>query len=161
MSHTTTQPPDPMTPTIPVGAILPFIGNSFNIPNGWLLCNEAGIKSAQKTGYQEITVPNLDGVTLIGQGSTYSLNQQGGEATHTLSVDEMPSHDHKYTYNNMNTGDSTLYPAGKTCGSHNNGNLPFTTSTVGGGNPHNNMQPYYVVYYIMYIGIATSAGLCS
>ena len=31
---------------------------------------------------------------LLSDGDTYSIGSTGGEATHTLTIDEMPSHDH-------------------------------------------------------------------
>ena len=33
---------------------------------------------------------------LLGAGDTYAAGSQGGEATHTLTIDEMPAHSHVY-----------------------------------------------------------------
>ena len=33
---------------------------------------------------------------LLAAGTTYSAGSTGGEATHTLTVDEIPSHSHSY-----------------------------------------------------------------
>ena len=35
-----------------------------------------------------------EGVTLLSAGDTYAVGSEGGEAQHTLTVEEMPSHSH-------------------------------------------------------------------
>lgn len=78
---------------------------------------------------------------LLSAGDTYTAGSTGGEATHTLTVDEMPSHSHKW-YSSGSTGtvaNSTRYQgSGK--------NLVFNTDPAGGGLAHNNMPPYLTVY---------------
>ena len=34
---------------------------------------------------------------VLAAGDSYSVNSTGGEKTHTLTIDEMPSHDHSFT----------------------------------------------------------------
>lgn len=94
---------------------------------------------------------------LLGAGSSYTAGVTGGAATHTLSIGEMPTHAHtQYTDNgaggrytmvcNVGGGESTYgaYPS--------NSIINYTTapavvtSTNGGGQAHNNMPPYLVVY---------------
>lgn len=79
---------------------------------------------------------------LLGAGDTYTSGNTGGEATHTLTADEIPAHTHEYSYRNamaihmLQTGSGFSLQDPQT----NN------TSSVGGGQAHNNMPPYVVVY---------------
>lgn len=88
---------------------------------------------------------------LLGAGDTYSAGTTGGEAEHTLTIDEMPSHSHKQQgstttgtgdikvqmiyNNNINTADT-----GNKLGSD------YGTQETGNDQPHNNMPPYLAVY---------------
>lgn len=82
---------------------------------------------------------------LAADDSTYKIGSTGGEATHKLTINEMPSHTHRvYGYYNM-TPQGGNYVAGgvvSTVPQH-YGNYPEKT---GGDKPHNNMPPYLVVY---------------
>ena len=72
-----------------------------------------------------------------------TLGETGGEKTHTLTIAEMPSHSHlMWTLNQQigTGGDASLkgtYNFVKDTG----------TGNAGGGNAHNNLQPYIVVYF--------------
>lgn len=85
---------------------------------------------------------------LLGAGSTYTNGSTGGEASHTLTVNEMPSHSHGQ-YVTVSSGgslsancDYDSYASGKARKSAQN----VSTDPTGGGNSHNNMPPYLVVY---------------
>lgn len=78
---------------------------------------------------------------LLSAGSTYTAGDTGGEATHTLTVDEIPSHTHTYFEIDINAGQGRQANWG-------NDIYGRTTNTgsTGGGQAHNNMPPYLVVY---------------
>lgn len=83
---------------------------------------------------------------LLAAGSQYSAGETGGEAEHSLTIEEMPSHNHKNTYPATSTtvgaGEATGYmwnTAGDDWG------IQSDTET-GGGKAHNNMPPYLAVY---------------
>lgn len=85
---------------------------------------------------------------LLGAGSTYTNGSTGGEASHTLTENEMPSHSHGQ-YVTVSSGgslsancDYDSYASGKARKSAQN----VSTDPTGGGNSHNNMPPYLVVY---------------
>ena len=99
---------------------------------------------------------------LLACGDTYSNGATGGEATHTLTTDEMPSHSHKHNPNDNTTIIGTFQSGVAIRGryaSGTSGNYTFnsssqshliwgttSTDTTGSGNAHNNMPPYLTVY---------------
>lgn len=80
---------------------------------------------------------------LLGAGDTYSNGATGGEATHTLTVDEMPSHNHgiKLAGGSQSGGSGFV---NWTTGTYQD--YQYTINNTGGGQAHNNMPPYLVVY---------------
>lgn len=71
------------------------------------------------------------------------VNKEIGESTHTLTVNEMPSHSHKpYVYNSQSDG---KYVASSN-GTNSVGYSNVSTSNSGGGQAHNNIQKSIVVY---------------
>lgn len=84
---------------------------------------------------------------VLAAGGSYAVGATGGEATHTLSYNEMPAHNHtQYVTANENSGgtatrqdwnrDTTGLTLYEQC----------STGMAGGGLPHNNMPPYIAAY---------------
>jgi microcystin-dependent protein len=173
---------------MPAGAILQYVGAE--APTGFLLCQGqalsrttyAGLFSALGgesspyglgDGTTTFNVPNLQGRIPVGRDSTQSefdaLGEIGGTKTHTLTVAEMPSHQHESPFPSNPGGDSggnfqeifgsgrTASQTGQTSEIYNNdvnsgaeGNeLHPLVSATGGGQAHNNLQPYIVLNYIV------------
>lgn len=81
---------------------------------------------------------------LLGAGSGYQAGSVGGEAYHTLTIDEMPRHNHEI--DNLNaSGNSTPYMTVQAQDKKGYGGN-VQTMFAGGSQPHNNMPPYLVVY---------------
>ncbi len=100
---------------------------------------------------------------LLGAGDTYTAGATGGEATHALTQNEMPSHTHTgktrrigkvATTSGLNEASnvSKINVQGAEQGTGNPGwqwasyQWTDTPNSTGGGAAHNNMPPYLVVY---------------
>ncbi len=80
---------------------------------------------------------------LLSCGSTYKAGATGGEATHQLTVNEMPSHSHGIKFDQAWSFGGTTSIA-TTSGGPYGGNGYLYDS--GGNQAHNNMPPYLAVY---------------
>jgi len=76
----------------------------------------------------------------------YPIGSFGGAKEITLTTDQIPSHAHGMTY--ANTSGGTKYPETPYIGDTVGGAMQGT-GVEGGGQPHNNMPPYYVCLKIM------------
>lgn len=144
---------------------------SFNFaPKGWALCNGQFLPINQNqalfsllgtmyggNGQTTFALPDLRGKGPIHLAEGFIQGQVGGEETHTLSISEMPQHNHFVTASASATGGNNA-PAGRFLGGGNNvyNNLqpsttmsPTTISNTGGSQPHDNRQPYLVVNYVI------------
>ena len=137
---------------------------SFNFaPRGWAMCNGQFLPINQNqalfsllgttyggNGQTTFALPNLQGrvPTYAGQGLV--LGQAGGEAAHTLTINELPTHTHQAIASS--NGPTVTAPTGAFWAS-NTGFAPYAASTnatmspnslgnTGGSQPHNNMSPY-------------------
>lgn len=93
------------------------------------------------------TWEQIEDTFLLAAGSTYTAGDIGGEAEHTLTVDEMPSHDHgmKVTLD-VNTAAGTFRNTIVGGGSSWSDNDTNQIQDSGSGSAHNNMPPYLAVY---------------
>ena len=88
----------------------------------------------------------IEGRFLLGSSDDYTLGLLGGEATHTLTVDEMPSHNHRQTVTASRAGSGSIYASWNANNLFGNTDKAArNTLNTGGGNAHNNMPPYIVV----------------
>jgi microcystin-dependent protein len=152
---------------IPTGSIISFAGNS--APNGWLLCDGTSYDAISSpvynnlynvittiyggTGSNNFQVPNIKGRVIVGRNPSdvdptnnfSSLNNTGGAKTHTLTISEMPSHQHE-----MKEEQVAASGFGTATVANNDEGTGGTEGTLtGGGQPHNNVQPYIVLNYII------------
>lgn len=84
-------------------------------------------------------------VFLLCAGDTYAGGESGGEATHALTVEEMPRHRHNayMGYGTTDSGNDCL-EYGRFSKNRNWG--AWLMGEDGGDQPHNNMPPYLTVY---------------
>lgn len=96
---------------------------------------------------------------LLGAGDSYTNGSTGGKATHTLTINEMPNHDHTvrttrtesypaywHSTHTGSTDSSKGWAYLSTAGSANSGVGSLYVEKVGGGAAHDNMPPYLAVY---------------
>lgn len=89
------------------------------------------------------TWEKIEDTFLLASGSAFALGQTGGEATHTLTVDETPNHNHGILVEGQ--GGSSNYALRVLPTGAGGGFNASYSSSAGGNQPHNNMPPYLVV----------------
>ena len=143
---------------------------------GWALCNGQTMAISQNQalfsllgtmyggdGVTTFKLPNLQGRAPIHFfGQQYVQGTTGGEETHTLAMNEMPMHTHTVSGSN-NTADQPIpqdaFWAAKSAQSPfaGTGNAKMWDGAIapgGGGQPHENMQPYLTIsFMIALVGI--------
>jgi microcystin-dependent protein len=155
----------------------PFVGEirvaAFGIiPRGWVPCDGRLLQITSNQalyallgtryggdGRTTFGIPQLQGRTPMNTGTGFALAQSGGEATHLLTTNEMPSHRHSPQARAAVGSDAT--PAGNTWGQQPTA-LSYATEPssltlmssqsilpFGGGLAHDNESPYLVLNFIM------------
>lgn len=90
------------------------------------------------------TWERIGGRFLLGADSTYAAGSTGGEASHTLTADEMPRHNHEI--DNLNaSGNATPYMTVQAQEKKGYGGN-IQTMFAGGGKANSNLPPYLAVY---------------
>ena len=140
---------------VPRGGIIMWSGSVVDIPAGWALCN--GSNGTPDLRDKFIVGAKQDSAGVTKTNVTGVLTQTGGEAFHTLTLQELPSHFH--SLDGTNGGDIVAAKNGADSiidsisheGTANDANYwaGMRTGSVGGGAAHNNLPPYYALAYIM------------
>lgn len=140
-----------------IGEIITFAGTTSPDPVRWLPCDGSSLLRADYpdlftvigTTYgapdsTHFNLPDLRNNVPIGAGDLYAVGDQGGEATHTLTTAEIPSHTHTYTAPLL-VGTSTPPPFDVALPNP----FPSNTGATGGDGAHNNLQPYLAIMYLI------------
>jgi microcystin-dependent protein len=136
---------------VPKKGIIMWSGAINEIPAGWALCD--GVERTLPDG-SKITPPDLRDRFIVGAGNI-NIGEIGGEATHILTIAEMPSHDHGGVTGTPNGSDGAYSSSADTSSgsSYHHANVTSShthnISAQGGGSAHNNLPPYYALAYIM------------
>ena len=85
---------------------------------------------------------------ILAAGDTYAAGSTGGEATHTLTVNEMPKHDHGIKHGTAlltTTSSMAINQTAVADGPPNTSSAAWFAES-GGSAAHNNMPPYITMY---------------
>jgi microcystin-dependent protein len=157
-----------------VGEIRMF-GASF-APAGWMFCNGALLPISENDtlfnligttyggdGQETFGLPDLQGRTPVHAGTaksgiTYTLGEAAGVESVTLNTNQIPIHNHPYVASSAIGAGSD--PTNSLISQHPTASayaVPVPTTPMnagvvgpsGGSQPHDNMQPYLCVTYII------------
>lgn len=145
-----------------IGEIIEYAGES--IPGGYLVCDGSAVS---RTEYSELfdvigtiygsgdgsttfNLPDLRGRVVTGLNTTNSnfnvLGKTGGEETVTLTIENIPSHAHGTAVTDSSMGASAGNASMITGYQKTDG---YPTGATGGGQAHNNLQPYITINYLI------------
>jgi microcystin-dependent protein len=140
-------------------------------PAGWASCNGQLMPISENDtlftligttyggdGQETFGLPDLQGRTPMHVGNGHVLGEQGGTETVTLTTQQIPVHSHPIVVS-KDQG-TQKEPNGEILGSNPTVQLyrpgvgvqPMKSdacSVIGGSQPHENMQPYLVIQYII------------
>lgn len=92
---------------VPTGSIMPFVGNSSNVPAGWLLCDGASFTddayhAKLKSLLGSVNTPNLSGTYLRGTGTS---GNHVGPSLNAFQQDQNKEHLHAVTLSGNTNND--------------------------------------------------------
>jgi microcystin-dependent protein len=159
-----------------IGEIRMFGGNF--APAGWAMCsgqlmpiaeNDALFQLIGTTyggdGQSTFALPNLNGRVAVHQGSGFTIGQAAGVESVTLTGNQMPIHNHA-VFTTAQAGTASA-PSGTILADEGPAGIttPFAYAPIdsanqvqlrnnalandGGGQPHDNLQPYLAVSFII------------
>jgi microcystin-dependent protein len=133
---------------VPVGQIFMWYQEPENLSFGWYVCNETN-------NDWNNTIPNFESQFIVGYDNNLiadinytDIANTGGLKQVILTIPQLPAHTH--TWNHWFTGSLALRAWRAGTGSIGPARL---SNPTGGGNAHNNLPPYRVVYYVIYLGV--------
>jgi len=152
-----------------VGEIRLFAGNF--APAGWMFCDGQLLPISEHEtlfnligttyggdGQSTFALPNLQSRVPIHFGNGFILAQTGGVESVTLTQSQIPAHAHSFMAsadpaNSPNPAAHVLGEAVSTtpyfAGPPAVGLAPQSILPVGGSQPHDNMQPFQCIHYII------------
>ena len=162
-----TETEDDIITDVPVGAIIPYHGT--DTPDGYLICDGRSVSKSDYSALHSVLLgsgfgeddpidgtkfklPDLTDRFIVGAGddTTYNIGDIGGADQVTLTVNEMPSHDHKRDANKAYVRIDGL--GSENLGLASGTNEVATNQRVeaeGGGQAHENRPPYYALVYLI------------
>jgi microcystin-dependent protein len=136
-------------------------------PKGWALCNGQFLPINQNqalfsllgttyggNGQTTFALPDLRGQTPMHVGSGHTLGERAGQQAHTVTISELPTHQHAAIAASNNS--DSAQPAGNNLAAAANlygppGALttlsPDTVTNIGGSQAHLNMQPFLTLSF--------------
>lgn len=157
---------------IPIGSIFLFAGGV--LPDNWLMCDGHAELQTDYPALAELIgdnfhpggittpeyfyLPDLRGRVPVGVKAGDSdfgfLGNKGGAKTHTLTINEMPSHSHNPIYYfTQSDGAGTPVPsaidAGANAGRWVSAPQIYDAGNTGGSQSHNNLQPYLAINFMI------------
>ena len=146
-------------------SVIAYFGST--APTGWQLCDGLPLIAIDETtvvyrvggSFRPLNTPNLLGRFILGATKSIGANtnnltqrevgESGGEESHLLTINEMPSHTHSiFNWNGLPGGNTMGINASSVIGTGWTGNT-YNTTYIGGTQPHNNMPPFYTMIYII------------
>ena len=146
----------------PIPGVISMYGGT-DAPMGTLLCNGTEVSRTTYSrlfdvigtiygagnGTGTFNLPNLQGRVPVGLKASEpvfnALGNVGGTGAHTLSVSEIPAHTHTY----LGVSGQSNFGAGVDTSADENNRPTEISGSTGGGQAHNNLQPYIVLNYII------------